>query len=84
MMSNISLLSSPIPVHSLPPIYSTDGNHIFISHIGTVTTPTIKLSNTYHVPNLTFNLAYVGQLCDLGLTIIFSSHDFQVQDPQTG
>ncbi|TYK11235.1 Retrovirus-related Pol polyprotein from transposon TNT 1-94 [Cucumis melo var. makuwa] len=26
MMSNISLLSSPIPVHSLPPIYSTDGS----------------------------------------------------------
>ncbi|KAL0539908.1 hypothetical protein IC582_024129 [Cucumis melo] len=84
MTSDISLLSSHIPVQSLPPIHSADGNSMSISHIGTVNTPTIKLSNTYHVPNLTFNLASVGQLCDLGLTIIFSSHGCQVQDSQTG
>ncbi|KAL4035953.1 hypothetical protein IC575_004667 [Cucumis melo] len=84
MTSDISLLSSHISVQSLPPIHSADGNPMSISHIGTVNTPTIKLSNTYHVPNLTFNLASVGQLCDLGLTIIFSSHGCQVQDSQTG
>ncbi|KAA0062655.1 Retrovirus-related Pol polyprotein from transposon TNT 1-94 [Cucumis melo var. makuwa] len=54
------------------------------SHIGTVNTSTINLSNTYHVPNLTFNLVSVGQLCNLGLTIVFSSHGYQVQNPQTG
>ncbi|KAL0543679.1 hypothetical protein IC582_018781 [Cucumis melo] len=84
MTSNISLLFSHIPIHLLPPIHSIDGNHMSISHIGTVNTPTIKLSNTYHVPNLTFNLASVGQLCDVGLTIVFSSHGCQVQDSQTG
>ncbi|KAL4020497.1 hypothetical protein IC575_019275 [Cucumis melo] len=84
MTSNISLLFSHIPIHSLPPIHSIDGNHMSISHIGTVNTPTIKLSNTYHVPNLTFKLASVGQLCDVGLTIVFSSHGCQVQDSQTG
>ncbi|KAL0545170.1 hypothetical protein IC582_020316 [Cucumis melo] len=84
MTSNISLLSSHIPVHSLPPIHSADGNHMSISHIGTVNTPTIKPPNTYHVPNLTFNLASVGQLCEFGLTIVFSSHGCQVQDSQTG
>ena len=60
MTSDISLLSSTIPVHSLPPIHSANGNHMSISHIGIVKTPTINLSNTYHVPNLTFNLASVG------------------------
>ena len=61
MASDISFLSSPILAQSLPPIHSADGNHMSISHIGTVNTPTINLSNTYHVPNLTFNLASVGQ-----------------------
>ena len=73
MTSDISLLTSPIHVQSLPLIHSTDGNHMCISHIGSVNTTTINLSNTYHVPNLTFNLAFVGQLCDLRLTVIFSS-----------
>ncbi|KAL0536937.1 hypothetical protein IC582_025900 [Cucumis melo] len=59
MTSDLSLLSSHSPVQSLPPIHSADGNPMSISHIGTVNTPTIKLSNTYHVPNLTFNLASV-------------------------
>ena len=72
MTSGISLLSSHISVQSLPPVHFADGNHMSISHIDTVNTPTIKLSNTYHVPNLTFNLAFVGQLCGLGLTIVFS------------
>lgn len=52
MTSNIALLSSYTPVNSLSPIHSADGNHMCISHIGTVDTPTINLSNTYHVPNL--------------------------------
>ena len=84
MISNISLLASSIHVQSLPPIHSADGNHMSIYHIGTVTTPTINLSNTYHVLKLTFNLAFVGQLCDLELTIVFSSHGYQVQDPYMG
>ena len=78
MTSDISLLPSPIPIQSLPLIHSVDGNDMSISYIGTVNTPTINLLNTNHVPNLTFNLASVGQLYDLGLTIIFSSHGYQV------
>ena len=84
MTSDISLLPFPIHVHSLPLIHSIDGNHMSISHIGTVKTPIINFSNTYHVPNLTFNLVSVGQLCCLGLTIIFSFHRCQVKEPQTG
>jgi len=55
-----------------------------ITHMGTINTPSLNLPHTYCVPNLTFNLVSVGQLCDLGLTVSFSSNGCQVQDPQTG
>ncbi|KAL0546824.1 hypothetical protein IC582_016742 [Cucumis melo] len=84
MTSNYSLMNTPSPVKSLPPIYAADGNCMNITHIGTVNTPSMNLPHTYCVPNLTFNLVSVGQLCDLGLTVSFSPNDCQVQDPQTG
>ncbi|KAL0540368.1 hypothetical protein IC582_024605 [Cucumis melo] len=84
MTSNYSLMNTPSPAKSLPPIYAADGNCMNITHIGTVNTPSMNLPHTYCVPNLTFNLVSVGQLCDLGLTVSFSSNGCQVQDPQTG
>ena len=32
---------------------------------------------------MTINLISVGQLCDLGLNVVFSSSGCYVQDPQT-
>ncbi|KAA0047306.1 Retrovirus-related Pol polyprotein from transposon TNT 1-94 [Cucumis melo var. makuwa] len=84
MTSNYSLMNTPSPAKSLPPIYAADGNCMNITHIGTVNTPSMNLPHTYCVPNLTFNLVSVGQLCDLGLTVSFSPNGCQVQDPQTG
>lgn len=84
MTSNISLMPSSSPASSLPPIHTANGNCMSISHVGTVITPTLNLPNSYHVPNLTFNLASVGQLCDFGLIFPFSSNGCQVQDPHTG
>ncbi|KAA0036904.1 Retrovirus-related Pol polyprotein from transposon TNT 1-94 [Cucumis melo var. makuwa] len=84
MTSNYSLMTTPSSVKSLPPIYAADGNCMNITHIGTINTPNLNLSHTYCVPNLTFNLVSVGQLCDLGLTVSFSPNGCQVQDPQTG
>ncbi|KAL4018546.1 hypothetical protein IC575_022144 [Cucumis melo] len=84
MTSNYSLMNIPSPAKSLPPIYAADGNCMNITHIGTVNTPSMNLPHTYCVPNLTFNLVSVGQLCDLGLTVTFSPNGCQVQDPQTG
>ena len=55
-----------------------------ISHISTMTSPIVTLLNTYHVPNLNFNLASIGELCDLGLTVTFSSNGCQVQYPHMG
>ena len=84
MTSDFSLMTSSSPAKSLPPIYAADGNCMNISHIGTIDTPSLSLSHTYCVPNLTFNLVSVGQLCELGLTVSFSLNGCQVQDSQTG
>ncbi|KAL0559260.1 hypothetical protein IC582_003857 [Cucumis melo] len=84
MKSNYSLMNTPSPTKSLPPIYAADSNCMNITHMGTINTPSLNLPHTYCVPNLTFNLVSVGQLCDLGLTVSFSSNGCHVQDPQTG
>ena len=84
MTSDFSLMTTSSPKKSLPPLYIADGNCMNIPHIGTIDTPSLSLSHTYCIPNLTFNLVSVGQLCDLDLTISFSPNGFYVQDPQTG
>lgn len=43
----------------------------------------LRLPNTYLVPKLNFNLISIGQLCDLGYEITFSSSGCRVHDPQT-
>ncbi|TYK19098.1 putative mitochondrial protein [Cucumis melo var. makuwa] len=39
MTSNYSLMNTPSPAKSLPPIYAADGNYMNITHIGTVQDP---------------------------------------------
>lgn len=65
MTSNITLLSSFTPAKFLSLVHLANGNHMTISHVGTMDVPTINLPNTYHVSNLSFNLTSVGQLGDL-------------------
>ncbi|TYK14661.1 Retrovirus-related Pol polyprotein from transposon TNT 1-94 [Cucumis melo var. makuwa] len=77
MTSNYSFMNTPSPTKSLPPIYAADDNCMNIIHMGTINTPSLNLPHTYCVPNLTFNLVSVGQLCDLGLIVSFSSNGCQ-------
>ena len=84
MTFDFSLITFSSSAKFLPPIYDADGNCMNISHIGTIDTLDLRLSHTYNVPNLTFNLVSVGQLCDIGLTVSFSLNGCQIQDPQTG
>ena len=58
MSHNPQLFSSVIP--TTPLIQTANGSHISISHTGFISTPTHSLSNTYHIPNLTLNLIFVG------------------------
>ena len=53
------------------------------THIGPVSTSNLSITSTFHIPKLVINLISVGQLCDLGLTVIFSSSGCHVQDPRT-
>ena len=84
--SDFSLMSTSSPTKSLHSIYVADGNCMNIphTHTGTIDTPNLHLPQTYYVPNLTFNLVSVSQLCDLGLTVSFSPNGCLVHDLQTG
>jgi hypothetical protein len=67
-----------------PIIYTTDSSHMFVSHIGTVSSPDLTIPDTYLIPKLSLNLLSVGQLCELGLDLHFSNRGVDVQDPLTG
>ncbi|KAG9450564.1 hypothetical protein H6P81_010529 [Aristolochia fimbriata] len=70
---------------SLSAIYTADGSTLSVSYSGSVCTSCgIHLSDVFHVPTLSMNMLFVGQLCDLGLDVVFSSVGCQVRDPSTG
>ena len=54
-----------------------------VSHHDSVSLPNLRLFDTYHVSKIIFNLISVGQFCDLGYTVTFSSTGCSVQNPQT-
>ncbi|KAF7132947.1 hypothetical protein RHSIM_Rhsim09G0089300 [Rhododendron simsii] len=84
MTSDSAIFSSKLHASNTPAIQTADGSHIHVGHIGHISTPTISLSDTYLIPKLTLNLISIGQLCELGLNVIFSATGCHVQDPRTG
>jgi hypothetical protein len=64
-------------------IYIANGSHLNVSHIGSVSTRQLFVSDTYFMPHLSLNLLSVSQLCELGLELNFSNRGCDVQDPQT-
>jgi hypothetical protein len=83
MSLDSQLFSSVIPTTHVPLIQTANGSHISASHTGFVSTPTLSLSDTYLIPNLTLNFISVGQLCELGYDLWFGSSSCRVQDPRT-
>ncbi|KAF7123624.1 hypothetical protein RHSIM_Rhsim12G0169100 [Rhododendron simsii] len=83
MTSDSTIFSSKSHATHTPAIQTADGSHMHASHVGHISTFTISLSDTYLIPKLTLNLISVGQLCELGLTVIFSATGCHVQDPRT-
>jgi hypothetical protein len=65
-------------------IYTADSSHMSVSHIGTISSPDLTISDTYIVPKLSLNLLSVDQFCELGLDLHFSNRGVDVQDPLTG
>ncbi|XP_028116306.1 uncharacterized protein LOC114314069 [Camellia sinensis] len=56
MTSNSTLFSSLSSSSSAPTMYTADGSHMPVSHIGQIFTSTLSLSNAYHSPSLKMNL----------------------------
>ena len=54
------------------------------SHNETISSPCLSLSDTFHIPKLSFNLLSVGQFCELGVDLLFTNHGVDVQDPRIG
>ena len=75
--SDKALLEHPIT------IYTADETPMPVSHKGTISSHCLSLSDTFHIPKLFLNLLFVGQLCELGVDLLFTNHGVDVQDPQT-
>jgi hypothetical protein len=84
MTSDPTLFSQKSALSPNPTIYTADGSRLPVSHTGSISSPNLSVDNTYLVPQLSLNLLSVGQLCELGLELTFSSRGVDVQDPQTG
>ena len=83
MTDNPHLTSAHIPP-VLPTITTADGSAMTISHVGSISTPNLFVSDVYCVPKLHLNLLSIGQLTELGLNLFFSSRGYLVQDSRTG
>ena len=78
MTLNESQFSDKTPLEHPITIYTTDGTPIPISHKGTISSPCLSLCDTFHIPKLSLNLLSVGQLCELGIDLLFTNHDVDV------
>ena len=48
------------------------------SHNGTITSTCLSLNDTFHIPKLSLNLLSVGQICELGIDLLFTNHGMDV------
>jgi hypothetical protein len=83
MTDNPQLTSAHTP-SVLPTITTADGSAMTISHVGSISTPNLSVSDVFCIPKLHLNLLSVGQLTELGLNLFFSSRGCLVQDSRTG
>ena len=84
MTPNESQFSDKAPLEHPITIYTADGTPMPVSHKGTISSPSLSLHDTFHIPKLSLNLLSVGQLCELGVDLLFTNHGVDVQDPRTG
>ena len=73
-----SQFSDKAPLAHPISIYSDDGTPMPVSHKGIICSPNLSLSDTFHIPKLSLNLLSIGQLCELGLDILFINHGVDI------
>ena len=84
MTPNESQFFDKAPLEHPNTIYTANGTSMPVSHKGTTYSPCLSLSDTFHIPKLPLNLLSVGQLCELGIDLLYTNHGVDVQDPRTG
>ena len=62
-------------------VHTADNSVIHVQNIRIINTPKLSIFDVFHVPKVSLNLLSIGQLCELGINIHFSSRGYFVQDP---
>jgi hypothetical protein len=63
--------TTSIPSSHSSLIRTADGSFMTVKNIGTINTPSLSVPDVFHVPELSFNLLSVGQLCKLRYKLVF-------------
>ncbi|PWA56965.1 gag-pol polyprotein [Artemisia annua] len=71
-----------LPVHGIRNL-RTGPDSMPLEGIGSVDTLSLALSNAYHIPSLTMNLASVSKICDSGYDVKFYVSDCSIYDRKT-
>ena len=79
-----SLFSKLDPAPHPLNIHIADGSTMHGNSLGFVSTSNLSVPGVFHVPDLSYNLCFVGQLAELGYRLIFDYFGCIVQDPRTG
>ena len=83
MTPHSSLFSELKPAPHPLNIHTVNGSTMFGYNIGFVLTSNLSVLRVFNVPDLSYNLFYMGQLAKLGYHIIFYYSGCIVQDPKT-
>ena len=84
-MTSHSSLFFDLKLASHPLNIRTANSSTMSSHnIGSVSTSNLLVLGVFNVPDLSYNLFFVGQLAELGYRIIFDYSGCIVQDLRTG
>ena len=84
MTPHSSLFSKPKPAPHPLNIRTANGSTISGHNIGSVSTSNLSVPGVFNVPDLSYNMFFMGQLAELGYHIIFNYSRCIVQDPRMG
>lgn len=83
MTSNSSIFTTTTQPAYSPIVYTADNSIMHVQHVGSVQTSSLSVPDVFQVPQVSLNLLSVGQLCELGIDVLFSSRGCFLQDSQT-